>query len=61
MCCYKEVGKAQGTEVAVERLTDIRGVARCGVMAMPGVVIDGQAVYVGGVPTPAVVEPWLFA
>ncbi|MGZ8197267.1 MAG: thioredoxin family protein, partial [Burkholderiales bacterium] len=30
-----------------------------GVMSTPGVVIDGQVVHAGGVPTPGAIESWL--
>lgn len=42
----------------VEELREIMGY---GVMSTPGVVIDGQVVHAGGVPSRAKVEQWLTA
>jgi small redox-active disulfide protein 2 len=56
-----EVAKARGAAVNLQKITDIRDVARYGVMSTPGVVIDGKVVHVGSVPARAEVEQWLSA
>jgi len=39
------------TEAAVEKVTDLEGIASYGVMRTPGLVIDEKLVWQGGVPT----------
>ena len=56
-----EVAKAKGAAVSLEKVTDIRDVARYGVMSTPGVVIDGKVVHAGSVPTRSAIEQWLTA
>lgn len=55
----EEVAKAKGAEVQLEKVEDIATIAGYGIMATPGVVIDGQVVHMGGVPSRSVVEKWL--
>jgi len=38
-------------EAAVEKVTDLEGIASYGVMRTPGLVIDDKLVWQGGVPT----------
>ncbi len=57
----EEVAKAKGAAVTLQKVTDIRDVARYGVMSTPGVVIDGKVVHVGSVPARAAIEQWLSA
>ena len=54
----EEVAKAKGAEVQLEKVEDIVAIASYGIMATPGVVIDGQVVHMGGVPSRSVVEKW---
>jgi predicted thioredoxin/glutaredoxin len=42
----------------VEELQDIMGY---GVMSTPGVVLDGQVVHAGGIPSKQDIEQWLTA
>ena len=53
------VAEESGTDIELEKVEDIRDIMRYGVMATPGVVIDGQVVHAGGVPSRAKVEGWL--
>ncbi len=53
-----EVAKAKGAEVQLEKVEDIVAIASYGIMATPGVVIDGQVVHMGSVPSRSVVEKW---
>ena len=51
--------KELGVEVTMEKITDMAAIMTYGVMATPGVVIDGKVVHAGGVSTPAQIEAWL--
>jgi len=50
-----------GVEVAVEKVTDPKAIAMAGVMATPGVSVDGALVHSGGLPLSDAVETWLLA
>jgi small redox-active disulfide protein 2 len=54
----EEVAKAKGVQVQLEKVEDVAAIAGFGVMATPGVVIDGKVVHMGGVPARSVVEKW---
>ena len=53
-----EVAKAKGAEVQLEKVEDMADIAGYGIMSTPGIVIDGQVVHMGGVPSRSVVEKW---
>ncbi len=48
-----------GIEVSVEKVTDMAAIAGAGVMATPGIGIDGRLVHAGGLPDAAELEGWL--
>lgn len=50
-----------GIAVAVEKVTDYVAIARYGIAATPGIVIDGKVVHAGGLPKPEDVAAWLAA
>ncbi|WP_313951978.1 thioredoxin family protein [Accumulibacter sp.] len=52
------VAKAKGVPIALEKIEDLPEIIGYGVMSTPGVVIDGQVVHAGGVPTRSKVESW---
>lgn len=52
------VAKAKGVPIALEKIEDLPGIIGYGVMSTPGVVIDGQVVHSGGVPSRSKVESW---
>ncbi len=54
----EEVARERGAEIRLEKVQEIQEIARHGVMSTPGVVIDGQVVHSGGVPSRAKVEGW---
>ncbi|MBU6465427.1 MAG: thioredoxin family protein [Burkholderiales bacterium] len=56
-----QVAQANGVTVTLEKLEDLRDIARYGVMRTPGVVIDGKVVHAGGVPSREQVQGWLSA
>jgi len=55
----KDTARAKGLEIHLEKVEDPAEIARHGVMSTPGIVVDGQVVYMGGVPSPSLVEKWL--
>lgn len=54
----EEVARAAGADIHIEKVEEMQEIARHGVMSTPGVVIDGQVVHAGGVPSRAKVEGW---
>ncbi len=55
----EETARAKGVEIQLEKVEDIADIARHGIMSTPGVVLDGEVVYMGGVPARSLVEKWL--
>jgi small redox-active disulfide protein 2 len=55
------VARETGADIELEKVEEIRDIMGYGVMATPGVVIDGQVVHAGGVPSRAKVEGWFRA
>lgn len=56
-----EVAKAKGVDVTLVKVEDMRDIVGYGIMSTPGVVINGQVVHAGGVPSRAKIEQWLSA
>lgn len=54
----EEVAAAKGEQIALEKVEDIQKIMTYGIMATPGVVIDGTVVHTGGVPARSKVEGW---
>jgi small redox-active disulfide protein 2 len=52
------VALEKGVETRVEKVEDLKDILRYGVMSTPGVVIEGQVVHAGGVPSRQKVEGW---
>ena len=55
----EQVAQANGVAVTLEKVEELRDIARYGVMRTPGVVIDGKVVHAGGVPSRDLVQGWL--
>ena len=53
------VAKSKGVEITLEKVESLPDIMSYGVLSTPGVVIDGQVVHAGGVPTRSKVEGWL--
>jgi small redox-active disulfide protein 2 len=51
--------EARGLPVELEKVSDYAAIAAAGVMATPGVALDGKLVSTGKQPTAAEVEAWL--
>ena len=56
-----QVAKAKGVEVQLEKVEALRDIMGYGVMSTPGVVINGQVVHAGGVPSREKIEQWFSA
>ncbi len=56
-----EVAKAKGVDVTLEKVEEMRDIVGYGIMSTPGVVINGQVVHAGGVPSRDKIEQWLSA
>ena len=57
----EQVAQAKGVAVQLEKVEDIRAIMGYGVMSTPGVVINGNVVHAGGVPSRDKIEQWLSA
>jgi len=51
--------KTLGIDIELEKIEGFEEIARYGIMSTPGVVIDGQVVHVGGVPSREKIQGWL--
>ncbi|OSM05373.1 thioredoxin family protein [Magnetofaba australis] len=56
-----EQAQQLGVEIELEKVTDMAQIMGYGVMSTPGVVVDGQVVHAGGLPSAADVVKWLAA
>lgn len=56
-----QVAKAKGVAVKLEKVEELRDIMSYGVMSTPGVVINGQVVHAGGVPSREKIEQWFSA
>lgn len=54
----EEVVAEYGAEVQLEKVEDIKEIVGYGVLATPAVVIDGQVVHSGGIPTKDKIKQW---
>jgi len=55
----EEAARAKGVEIELTKVEDMPSIVGYGVMATPGVVVDGKVVHAGGVPRREVIETWL--
>ncbi|AKE62258.1 glutaredoxin (plasmid) [Citrobacter amalonaticus Y19] len=53
-----EVAKEFGAEVDLEKVEDIKAIISFGVLSTPGVVVDGQLVHSGGIPSKDKIKQW---
>ncbi|MFZ4551291.1 MAG: thioredoxin family protein [Aquabacterium sp.] len=53
------VAQEAGVGVQVEKVQDMAAIIGYGVMATPGVVVDGKVVHAGGVPSRDKIRAWL--
>ena len=50
-----------GVAVRIDKVTDYAAIAGYGIVATPGVVVDGKVVHAGGLPAAADIARWLAA
>ncbi|WP_022982627.1 thioredoxin family protein [Ideonella sp. B508-1] len=55
----EQVARDKGVPVTIEKVQDMQAIIGYGVMATPGVVLDGQVVHAGGLPSRDKIEAWL--
>ncbi|MCK6423910.1 MAG: thioredoxin family protein [Burkholderiaceae bacterium] len=54
----EQAARERGVPLSVEKVQDMREIVAWGVMATPGVVVDGKVVHAGGVPSPEKIQGW---
>ncbi|MHB1416608.1 MAG: thioredoxin family protein, partial [Chloroflexota bacterium] len=57
----KEAVKDLGVQAEVEKVTEYREIVSYGVMATPGLVIDGEVRSAGRIPSKAEISSWITA
>ena len=50
---------AEGVEATVEKVTDIMEISKLGVFATPALIIDGQIVATGSLPSKGAIAKWI--
>lgn len=55
------VAEEKGIAIELEKVEEIREIMSFGILATPGVVVDGQVVHSGGIPSRDKMEQWLTA
>ena len=55
----QQAAQAKGIAVNIEKVEDIRAIMGYGILSTPGVVVDGEVVHAGGIPTREKIEQWL--
>ena len=55
----KIAAQQAGVEITLEKITDMAEIMSYGVMSTPGVVVDGQVVHAGGLPSSDLVRQWV--
>ena len=56
-----EIAKENGVEIQLEKVEEIRDIMAYGILATPGVVIDGEVVHSGRVPSKEKIQKWFTA
>lgn len=55
----EDTAKARGVEIRLEKVEDMAAIVGYGVLATPGVVVDGKVVHSGGLPSREKILTWL--
>ena len=55
----EQVAKELGIAITLEKVEAIQDIMSYGILATPGVVVDGKVVHSGGVPTREKIAGWL--
>ncbi len=54
-----QAAKEAGTDIELEKITDVAEIMAYGIMSTPGIVVDGKVVHSGGLPGPDQVRAWV--
>jgi small redox-active disulfide protein 2 len=57
----REQADRLGLAIQLDKVTDYAQIAAWGIVATPGIVVDGVVVHAGGLPKPEDVAKWLSA
>ena len=57
----EQVAQEMGVPITLEKVEAIQDIMAYGVLATPGVVVDGTVVHAGGIPTREKIAGWLRA
>ncbi|MFS6803464.1 thioredoxin family protein [Edwardsiella tarda] len=55
------VAEDKGIAIELKKIEEIREIMSFGILSTPGVVVDGQVVHSGGIPSRDKIEQWLTA
>ena len=55
----EQVAKELGVPITLEKVEEIKDIMTYGILATPGVVVDGKVVHSGGVPSREKIAGWL--
>ncbi len=55
----EKIAATKGIAIKLEKVEDVAQIAAYGVMSTPGVVVDGNVVHTGGIPSKEAVITWL--
>jgi small redox-active disulfide protein 2 len=55
----EQVAKEMGVSITLEKVEEIHDIMAYGILATPGVVVDGKVVHSGGVPARERIAGWL--
>ena len=55
----EEVANKMGVAITLEKVEELRDIMSYGILATPGVVVDGKVVHAGGVPAREKIAEWL--
>lgn len=55
----KETLEAEGVVFTLDKVSDFAEIAKAGVMATPGVAVDGKVVSTGKIPSVAEIKHWI--
>jgi small redox-active disulfide protein 2 len=55
----EDVARERGVAIRLEKVEALPEIARYGIMATPGIVVDGKVVHAGGVPRREKIAEWL--
>ena len=57
----EETAKEYNAEIQLEKVEEIRDIISFGVLSTPGVVIDGQVVHSGSIPSKDKIKQWFIS